>query len=1340
MAFRLPPPPAFDFKHPEGWSRWIENFEAFRLATELSASAGDIQVNTLTFVMGPQAIDIMKMWNLSAEDKKKYDVVKKRFDDHFVAKRNIIFERAQFNSRSQKEGEPVEDYITALYVLAEHCNYGTLKEELIRDRLVVGLRDARLSEKLQLNPELTLERAVTEVRQSENVKKQQNTLRPVNSAAAEVAVVKRGQKVKKRFNSEHPHGRTITEGDRRKEMCSRCGRDKHRLQESCPATGEKCRKCKKLGHFYKMCRTNIRQNPTTVRTVELQENDTEGEDAYWLEELSTATMTAKSSKWVIDLKVGGRKISFKMDTGAEVTCMPEELYSTQFGPLRPVDKPLMAAGGIPMKVCGRFTEVISTSEGDHSVKCDIYVVKQLRQALLGEKAIEALELIKHIRRVENKECAGTLSMEKLKQDYPKVWQGLGLLPGECKIRLKEGAQPYAVSVARRVSIPLQSKVKAALQKMRKDGVIVPVTEPTEWCAAMVPVMKPNGQVRICVDYSFLNNNVLRERHIMPSVEQIIAQIGPAKFFTKLDANSGYFQMKLDQESMLLTTFLTQMGRFAFNRLPLGITSAPEIFTLKIQSELQDLPGVLVMMDDLLVCGETLEQHDQRLKSVMERLQKIGLTLNADKCQVAMNQVRFLGQVIDASGIKMDPDKVQAIRDFPIPRDRSELRSFMGMINQVAKFIPELSEKAHPINELLSTKVEFRWGQKHQEAFQVLKSELQSERVLAHYDTDLETVVSADASSFGLGAVLLQKKNDQVHPVAFASRSLTVAERHGYSQIEKEALALTWACEKFSQYLIGKSFHMETDHKPLLPLLTTKPVDQLPPRVQKFRMRLMKFQYTVSHVPGKKLIIADTLSRAPLRHEEEAEGKAKEDTLHVQTIIQNLSVSEGKLDEIRQMTLSDETCSKLTTFCMDGWPDKGKLDRETRKFWPDRNEITFHDGLLLKGPRLIIPKLMRQEVLNKLHESHQGITKCRRLAQQTVWWPGLSARIEEIIMSCEKCAIHRQDHAEPLISTEFPDRPWQKVGADLMELDGEVYLVLVDYFSRYVELAKLKSSTASEVIYHVEQIFSRHGIPEIVYSDNGPCFAAEAFAIFSDQYGFTHITSSPRFPQSNGQAENAVQKVKMMLGKCTNPNMALLMYRSTPLRNGFSPSELLMGRKLRTKIPVNPVALDPKWPYLENVKVKERMYRDQQERQYNKRHNARSLHGLDPGDRVWVKDMQKEAVVLRASDVDSTRSYLIQTDTGVIRRNRRHLVFLRKGTFMQEDNSLLRGTGTEDKTNITNSQEATKPATTSPVEQQGPPLNVQQDLNQQGSATQQLPSPIPIRRSNRVRKKPRRLDL
>ena len=461
------------------------------------------------------------------------------------------------------------------------------------------------------------------------------------------------------------------------------------------------------------------------------------------------------------------------------------------------------------------------------------------------------------------------------------------------------------------------------------------------------------------------------------------------------------------------------------------------------------------------------------------------------------------------------------------------------------------------------------------------------------------------------------------------------------------MASTWACERFQDYLLGLPLILEMDHKPLVSLLGSKDLDQLPARVQRMSMRLMRFTFEVKYTPGKDLHTADTLSRAPL---DSSYGHMDDEMgAFINLVMEGLPATDALLAEIQRHQSEDEISQCLLKYVEEGWPsDVNQVNSVLRKYWQYQAVLNVVNGILMYGTRLFIPSSLRLEILARLHEGHLGIVKCKRRALQAVWWPGVTKEIEDMVKSCQQCVISDNQKFEPLIPSKFPDRPWDKVATDLMHLKGHEYLVVVDYYSRFIEVALLKDTLSKTVIIHLKSIFSRHGIPTTVISDNGPQYSSSEFAAFARDYGFHHVTSSPTHPSGNGEAERAVQTVKKLLKNADDPYAAMLSYRTTPLSNGYSPAELLMSRRLRTKVPVLPSTLDSKTPQLTLLREREEKERVDRAANFDARHRCKPLSELALGKKVFVPDRQEEGVV--DSKVHE-KSYVVKTPTCEIRRNR-----------------------------------------------------------------------------------------
>jgi transposase InsO family protein len=1220
-------------KQADLWPKWSKRFQRYRVCSGLALKSEQEQVSALLYAMGECADDIMTALRIN-ETTATYQEVMAALDTYFGARRNTIVERARFNRRIQRPGETIDSFINDLYKIAEDCDYGQLKDELIRDRIVVGVLDDGLSDKLQAKADLSLDLAVQFSRQAEARKENRLVVRGETSdksKSASIDFLKKNSNPKQKAK-DTPKNKSVDKPKGRK--CKWCGYEAHKKTE-CPAKSAKCGSCQKKGHYQSMCRST---NPSD-RVNEV--------DIPFLGEVRDG-----GEFWKADIVVNGNLTPFKLDTGAAVSVLSDQTpwLRGHLHKLKDTTQVLRGPGGTRLPVLGTFKATLRHRAQETTEP--VYVIRNQQSSLLSKNACVNLGLIK---RMEVNEIGQKLP--NFKEEFPKLFTGLGKLKSSYRIQLKDDAKPLCLYTPRKIPHPLRQKVKTQIESMVKSGVISPVTEPTDWCSGMVAVPKTDESVRICVDLTPLNKEVKREVYPMASVQDSLSKLASGRIYSKLDANSGFWQIPLDEESRLLTCFVTPFGRYCFNRVPFGISSAPEIFQRAMSRILEGLEGVICHMDDILILGKDQAEHDVRVRKVLHRIQEAGLTLN-NKCEFSQTSIKFLGHIIDATGIRADPKKTAAIRSFPVPSTVVELQRFNGMVNQLGRFIPKLASINEPLRQLLKKDTEWVWGKAQQQAFKRIKDALIAPETLAHYDpqTTGATVIAADASAYGIGAVLLQDtEQGSRRPICYASRSLSETEQR-YAVIEKEALAVTWACEQFSEYILGLKFKVETDHKPLVPLLNSTDLSKMPARILRFRLRLMRFSPEVQYVPGKQQVTADALSRAPVGSPESQDKflVAEVETFANQAV-KIISATDNKLAEIRDHQKQDEVCAQVRKYCEDGWPEYMPHTPLIRPYWEHQSHLSLIDDLLLYDDRIVVPRSLRLELLECVHQGHMGITKCRARARSSIWWPGLSKSVEEMVSSCHTCAKARPEHKEPLMPSSFPSRPWERVAMDLFELKGTMYIIIVDYYSRWAEFRKLDGQTSTQTIEVLKEVYSVHGIPDIVVSDNGPQFASEAFKEFARQYGFVHVTSSPKYPQSNGEAERAVRTMKEILKKNEDPYLALLSYRTTPLANGLSPSQLLMGRRLRTQLPILPGKLGPgvTMEDLRKATEKEGTSRDNQKLSFDKRHRATGLPDLHTGNPVWIRDQGREGTVVQKCK--QPRSYLVQTPQGVIKRNRSALV-------------------------------------------------------------------------------------
>ncbi len=1006
------------------------------------------------------------------------------------------------------------------------------------------------------------------------------------------------------------------------------------LREKCPAWGKTCNSCKEKNHFACRC-------PKDKPHVNLVEEDSSSEE--WI-----SCVNADGNKHVkCSMLVNGREIAFQVDTGATVNIIPASLLDQVATDLSPTVKNLRMWNDTSLTPIGTTRASVRNPANNKKYSVEFVVVEEDFMPLLGLKAVTHMQLV--TLNEENLERVLSISVA---DRYADVFDGqLGTFETPAHLKLRENVIPV-VMANKRIPIALRPKLKTELERMVELGVIAKVEEPTAWVSQIAITQKKSGELRICLDPQELNRALLREHYTLPILEDTLHELSHSRVFSKADLSSGYWHVVLDEESSLLTTFQTSFGRYRWLRLPFGLAVSSEIFQKKLIEVLDGLPGVVCIADDVLIHGENEEAHDKCLEGFLARCRNKNVKLNPKKLELRMTEITFMGHLITKDGLQTDPEKVRAIRDMQAPRSFEELRRFLGLVNYLSKFLPNVADATMPMRNLTKKGVPWLWSASQQASFEKVKTLVTNTPVLTFYNTNKELVLENDASEYGIGSVLLQEGK----PVAYASRSLSDAERR-YAQIEKEMLAIAFGLEKFHHYTFGRHVKVITDHKPLVSIVL-KPLSKAPTRLQSLLLRTQRYDCEVAYKPGTSIPVPDTLSRAPL------EDKPTTETVSVNNV-SFIPIKDKRLEEIRNATSNDPDLSQLKNAIMKGWPNsKDELSEVLIPYFTYRDELTVQDGIVLRGERVIIPLSLRKEMKEKLHVGHLGINSCLRRARKLIFWPHMSTEIRQYIETCDVCArfCDRQS-PEPLYMHGTPSRPWEKIGTDLFMLENRNYLVTTDYFSNFFELDYLPETTSEAVVAKMKHHFARHGIPDTVISDGGPQFKGEKFQNFSKTWGFTHETSSPGNSKANGAAEATVKIAKRLMKKCKasgeDPYIGLLNLRNTPTEGiDTSPSQRLFGRETKTQMPTT----------LNTLRSGTCKSADQQQKLENKRavvveridksRTSKELKPLKGGDVVRMQPIQtgksewKQATVAKKL---KSRTYEVCTDDGsTYRRNRQFL--------------------------------------------------------------------------------------
>ncbi|CAH1233137.1 RTL1 [Branchiostoma lanceolatum] len=564
-----------------------------------------------------------------------------------------------------------------------------------------------------------------------------------------------------------------------------------------------------------------------------------------------------------------------------------------------------------------------------------------------------------------------------------------------------------------------------------------------------------------------NECIIRERQPIPTVEEVLHDLNGSTVFSRLDLKWGFNQILLREEDRHVTTFSTHKGLFRYRRLMFGITSAPEKYQQIVRDVLKSCKGVANIADDVIVHGRDTSEHDERLYAVLDRLKEVGLTANPEKCQFRMSKLMFFGHELTAKGVDPSEEKIAAIREAEAPKTVGEVRSFLGLVHYVAKFVPDLATMAEPLQKLTRKGVEFKWSSEQQKSFEKLKELITSTETLAYFRPTGKICIVADASPVGLGAVLLQLQGERWRVIAYASRQLSEVERR-YSQTEKEALALVWACERFHLYMFGREFELETDHRPLEHIYATKSKPSF--RVERWVLRLQAYLYKVVYRPGKTNI-ADALSRLNSK----SNDKSSENYDYVRSVVEASTPVSLTPREIERASGEDPELRQVRKCIQTGQWDECQV----MSYRHVKTELSIYGQLILRGTRIVIPQVLRKTVVQLAHEGHQGIQKTKNRLRTKVWWPKMEADAEAVCKRCHGCqVVSEQTPPEPMARVMPPTGAWQACGADLLGPlpTGETVLVVVDYYSRFYEIAIMKSTSSQKVIEALEVIFARFGNP------------------------------------------------------------------------------------------------------------------------------------------------------------------------------------------------------------------------------------------------------------------------
>lgn len=781
-----------------------------------------------------------------------------------------------------------------------------------------------------------------------------------------------------------------------------------------------------------------------------------------------------------------------------------------------------------------------------------------------------------------------------------------------------------------VSIPIHYRkpALARLRIMEKQGIIERVLSAPRWISGMSAVPKGKNDFRLVVNMRGPNRAIRRQYHRMPRIDEMRVELNGSRWFTKLDLTSAFHHLKLSEESRELTTFMAPDGMYRFTRMVFGVNCAPEIFQRTMEGILRDIDGVIVYIDDILVHAETEEQLKERTERVKAALLRNNLTINEGKCEYEKTSLTFLGHRLSAEGFSVDEAKVSDIKNFRQPKSSPEVKSFIGLATYVSAYIPHFSDLTRPLREVSSGS--FKWGAEQQTSFEQTKEAIVScTTTQGFFDVMHKTFLYTDASPYGLGAVLVQRNESGVDRIiSFASKTLTETEKR-YAQTQREALAVVWAAEHFHYYLLGQKFTIRTDAQGIACIFDRD--REAPKRVLRraegWAMRLDSFDYEIEFVKGKENI-ADSpsrLSEKPAEEYDENESPCEIATIDCSAPVE-IEFDDDYLPplQVAQETAKDEEMIALSQALRTGqWPT------ELNAYKTFEEELHESDGIIMRTGLAVIPKNLRFKAMTLAHKGHPGETKMKSRMRSRVWWPKMDSAIVEWVQSCKACLLTGQrEPPTPMERTRMPEAPWDLVAVDFCgpyaSLGGISVLVMLDYYSRFMIAAPVRSTDFLSTEQRFVEIFDTYGIPGQIKSDNGPPFNGGEYKLFCDRRGIKPVHSWPLNPQQNGMAERAMRTVGKAIAIASFEGIdfkqalseTLKAYNSSSHRvTNVIPTEVMFGRRLRDSLPLT----RPTLVELDHEGIKERDWNEKmksKEREDGKR-GARASR-IEVGDRVVIR--------------------------------------------------------------------------------------------------------------------------
>ena len=790
-AINLPTFPEFELQPrdtaPTRFEKYVKRLN--NMFTAMSITQASRKKAMLLHYVGEETCDVFETLTVPepTEGSDEYKTAVKAFADYFEPQKCIDHHVYVFRQESQKSGENITEFYTRLQLLARKCEFANTDLEIKR-QIIQGTSSVRLRRKA-IEQNLNLESLLKAARSMETADEQTSEIEKQQSHA-----VGRGNNKTSDDREENSNGPPKLGS--RNTKCGLCG-GSYPHQGTCPAQGKKCMNCGKLNHFAKVCRSKpINRSKSThsrkpskgkhrARVVDTKcpsddealtpaTAESDGSEEYTF---TTGAREPQTAKPIFQVKIMDTPIRIMADSGATVNILSKK----DFDGLK--EKPQLTKTNVkvypymsskPLNLCGKLK--VSVTSDHLSSEETFYVAEGSSGSILSWITSQKLNLIKAVSTVEQSPANLPPGVPDLLKEFPSLLNGMGEYKGEpVRIHVDESVRPVA-QPHRRIPFHVRKQVEDKLKELENEDIIERAEGPTPWVSPIVVVPKPSkpNEIRICVDMRSLNKAIIRERHVIPTIDDVVSDLNGCKVFSKIDLNQGYHQIPLHSDSRQFTTFSTHVGLFRYKRLNFGLSCAAEIFQKKVSATINGIPCVKNISDDIYVGGTDKDTHDQHLKQVFRRLHENGMTINLPKCQFRVPTMLFFGHVFSEKGMSPDPKKVDALQNVAPPTNASEVRSLLSSAAFCSRFIKDFALITRPLRQLTCEGVRWQWTQEEQLSFERLKAALSTKTTLGYFDPKKPTSIFVDGSPIGLGAVLTQEEelSKEVTPLHYASCPLT----------------------------------------------------------------------------------------------------------------------------------------------------------------------------------------------------------------------------------------------------------------------------------------------------------------------------------------------------------------------------------------------------------------------------------------------------------------------------------------------------------------------------------------------------------------------------------------